>query len=228
VDQSQGDNDINGIMFTNPRDAVPISDGDRRYAVFFCPQQEVAHLARDGMTGDYFQELYDWLKGRGVFADQGADYGLRVVNHWLRQEAAIDVRYDPAGACQRAPRTSSTDEALAESRGMVEQEILEQVQRGASGFAGGWVSSITLDALLNGQRTRITHNRRLRMMTDLGYVLHPALHQGRAHRAPDGHAQVPVLYLRKGHPALQLNDPEGILQAFERAQKLPAGRSAAA
>ena len=218
-DQSHGDNCLNGMMFTNHPDAMPVARGDRRYAVLFCGQQDEADLARDGMTGEYFVDLYDWLMGTGAYAHLGPDYGLRVANWWLRQAAPIDMRYDPAGACQRAPRTTSTELAMAVSLGTVEQEVLEQVARGAAGFAGGWVSSFNLGTMLGNLRIWMPHTKRDRMLATLGYKPHPGLFGGRAPRPPEGILERPVLYVRDGHPSLNLGDPEAILQGFERAQR---------
>lgn len=223
-DQRTGDNYLNGLMLTNHRDAVPITEEDRRYAIFYTPQQHKADLARDGMTGSYFPDLYDWLYGRNAYEELGVNYGFRVVNWWLRNVATIEARYDVAGECQRAPRTTATAEAVVESRGLLEQDILLRASMGEPGFAGGWVSSSALDTLLNIQRVRLPHTKRLALMDGLGYQLHHALEGGLTHRGTGGQAGRTMLWLRAGHPALQLHDPEAIVQAYERAQGIgPAG-----
>ena len=227
-DQRTGDNYLNGLMLTNHRGAVPITLEDRRYAIFFTPQQHKADLERDGMGGTYFPDLYDWLYGRNAYESLGLDYGLRVVNHWLHEEAAIDVRYDPAGACQRAPETSATLDAVVESRGVLEQEIMERAKRGDLGFSGGWVSGVSLEAVLDHQRVRMAYTKRAQLMTSLGYVLHPALAEGRTHRGINGQGTRTLLWLREGHPALELSDVEAIVAAFERANQAPGNAAAQA
>lgn len=219
ADQLTSDNYLNGMAFTNHKDAVPVEDGDRRWCVFFCAQQTALDLKRDGMDGRYFSDLYDWMNGRGAYADQGADYGLRIVNHYLREVAEIDARYDPAGDCQRAPVTTTSQEVLRHARGHVEQEIVEACEAHQSGFAGGWLSSHAVDHLLNGLRVRMTRLHREEMLGKLGYAPHPALPGGRPPRAPAGQLGAPVLYVAKGHMALNLSDGEAIVQAYERAQE---------
>ena len=221
-DQRTGDNYLNGLMLTNHRDAVPITDEDRRYAIFYTPQQHKRDLARDGMDGGYFPDLYDWLNGRNAYAELGENHGFRVVNWWLRNVAVIEERYDVAGQSQRAPATSATSTAVVESRGLLEQDILERAAAGEAGFAGGWVSAAGLELALAHARIRLAHTKRLALMEGLGYQLHPALPEGRTHRGAGGQAGRMVLWLKTGHVALQLTDPEAVVQAFERAQGVAA------
>lgn len=226
-DQRTGDNFLNGMMFTNHRDAVPITEEDRRYAIFYTAQQGVMDLVRDGMVGDYFPDLYDWLNGRGKWAEHGADYGFAVANHWLRNECAIDARFDPAGIAQRAPATSAMPMALVESRGSLEQDLLEKVANGEQGFAGGWVGAKELDTLLATHRLRLPHTKRHQLMERLGYVRHPALPEGRTVRVVGGQCRM-VLYLRRDHTALALQDAEAVTTGYERAQAYAVNGNAAA
>ena len=226
-DQMTGDNFLNGMMFTNHRDAVPVTEEDRRYAIFYTAQQGVIDLARDGMGAAYFTNLYDWLYGRGAYAALGADYGFAVVNHWLRHEAQIDARYDPAGICQRAPSTSAMPMALVESRGSLEQDLLEKVANGEQGFNGGWVGAAELDVLLTAHRLRLPHTKRHQLMDRLGYTRHPALPDGRTTRPVGGKGRM-VVYLRKDHTALALQDPEAVTTGYERAQSYAVNGNAAA
>jgi len=215
-DQTLGDNYINGLMLTNHMDAVPVTRGDRRYCILYCAQQAPEDLTRDGLTSEYFAELYDWMNGRGRFAELGQDYGFRVVSYYLRHVHELDARYNPSGLCQRAPKTTSTETAYVQSLGHVEQEVMERVHGHVQGFANGWISSSALDVMLGNIRVRMSRTRRTQLVAGLGYAPHPALPGGRAPRAVG--YDVPILYIRAGHPALNLQDPEVIVRAYEQAQ----------
>lgn len=198
TDQKTGDNRANFLMTTNHKEAMPITDDDRRYAIFFCAQQHLEDLARDGMSGSYFPDLYRW-------ADNG---GYAIINHYLRNYPIPDA-LNPATSCHRAPMTSSTGEAVRASMGSIEQEVMEAIEEGRPGFAGGWVSSLALDRLLDERRlaSRLPRSRRKELLTSLGYEWHPALGNGRVHNAfidVGGIAGKPVLYIKRGHPAAVL------------------------
>lgn len=187
VDQKMTDNRANGMMATNHKDGVPITVDTRRYCIMYTAQQQAAHLVRDGMHGDYFPEFYDWMYGRNAYESKGENYGLRVVNNWLR-EYVPDPEFNPAGRCQRAPKTSSFDEAVSTSMGHVEQSILEAVEECRKGFCGGFISSHYLDELLTDLRLSLTQNRRVEILRSIGFDKHPALVGGRTNNpvTPDG------------------------------------------
>ena len=188
VDQRMIDNLANWAFCTNHKNGIIKTRDERRYAIFFTAQQEAAHLARDGMTGDYFVSLVGWL-------ERGAGYAH--VAHYLKHYA-IPAALNPAGACNRAPETSSTVAAIEEARGPLEQAILEAIAEERVGFRGGWVSSWAIADLMqsNGQRKPGTNTLRS-AMESLGYAKHdlrpsPILQEGGAR---------PTLYVRAGaHP----------------------------
>lgn len=217
-DQFTGDNRVNGILCTNHKDGVPITVDSRRYSIFFTAQQCAEDLARDGMNADYFADLWDWVKGRGAYAAQGENYGAAcVANYLLTME--IEEAFNPARLSTRAPKTSSTDEALMASLGRAEQEIMDAVDEGRTGFAGGWVSSVYLDALLDQIKAAVPRNKRRQMMRQLGYDYHPALRDGRTNDmvTPDG--RKPRLYVKDGHLALNMDQPAEIARAYSKAQE---------
>lgn len=144
---------------TNYKDAVIKTKSDRRYAVFFTAQQEYADLIRDGMGGSYFPDLYNWLNSGGY--DMVAHYMLNY---------QIDEEFNPAGACQRAPVTSSTEEAIRASTGGVESEVIEATEAGRVGFRGGYVSSWAFEQLLKEKGIRISPPKRGAILRDMGYV----------------------------------------------------------
>lgn len=213
VDQFTGDNRANGILHSNHKDAIAIARGDRRYAVFYTAQQELGDLERDGMVGPYFPTLYHWLRHEG---------GLARLNHYLRNypiPAELNPALNNGGMCHRAPHTSSLDEAITLGMGKVEQEVLEAVAECKSGFCGGWISSIELDNLLREKRLDglVPRIKRPDMLKTLGYVHHPGLHGGRA-TTPTSAGQRPVLYVRVGHIAGQVQGGAAITRAYEAAQ----------
>lgn len=208
VDQTSADICGNFIFNSNHKDGIKKTANDRRFCLLFSAQQNVEDLARDGMQGDYFPNLYKWLR---------AD-GYAIVSEFLHTYQ-IPVAYNPAGECQRAPETTTTAEAILNSTGSIEQEILEAVAQGLPGFNGGWISSIYLDKLIEGMRLRgkITHNRRKEMLENLGYRWHPALADGRVNNTviPDGGK--PRLYIKTDSLALQITDPHAVAKAYEAA-----------
>lgn len=213
VDQDMGDNRANGLLLTNYQDAVKIDDEERRYCPLFCAQQSRADLARDGMSGDYFPDLYDWVRRGG---------GLAYLNHYLRTftlERELNPALQHGGKCHRAPDTSSTVDAIGATLGKVEQEVLEAVAEHKQGFCGGWISSIELDNLLREKRLDglVPRIKRPDMLRALGFVHHPGLHSGRA-STPTSNGQRPVLYVRDGHIAGQVVGGAAITRAYEAAQ----------
>lgn len=209
ADQVMGDNRANFFMCSNHKDAILKTRGDRRYCVFFTAQQEVEDLTRDGMRGDYFPKLYGWLRSGG--------YAM-VANYLSTYK--IPASLNPAELCQRAPATSSTNEAIAVSMGGIEQEILEAVDEGRAGFAGGWVSSMAFDRLLHDRRDnkRIPPNKRKELLGGLGYVLHPGLKDGRVNSVVLQENGKPRLYIKSEHPSASLETPPGVLAAYIKAQ----------
>jgi hypothetical protein len=200
----------NFMLNSNHRDAIRKHRNDRRYAMLFCAQQRAEDLIRDGMGGDYFPNLYNWLRAGGY----------AVVSELLHTYP-IAPEFNPAGECMRAPNTSSTEAAIEASRGGVEQEILECVAQEVPGFAGGWVSSIMLDRLLERLNVarRIPMNKRRELMAALGYVAHPGLPDGRVNNTVTPDMGKPRLYVKVGHPLAHLTDSAAIAQAYTVAQE---------
>lgn len=205
--QSTSDNRANGMMLTNWRDACPIDDDERRWGVFYTAQQKAEDIARDGMDGEYFPRLYDWL-------DNG---GYAIVTHYLANYP-LRAEMDPARGLHRAPHTSSTAEAIVESLGLIEQELQEAIETGAMGFRGGVATSTGLRGVLAALRKTITPKRFTAIMESIGYVRHPALESNkwRAHNALSDGTR-PVLYFTLGHELLSLTDPMEIKEGVEKA-----------
>lgn len=208
VDQISAEVCGNFMFNSNHKDAITKTNNDRRFAPFFTAQQSVLDVERDGMSGDYFPKLYNWLR----------DEGYAIVSELLHTFPIPD-EYNPATRCQRAPITSSTHEAIVTSMGGIEQEVLEAINQGLPGFCGEFVSSIKLNELLEriGAARRLTHNKRRELLESLGYHLHPALHDGRVNNSvfPDGGK--PRLFVHRKSPHLTLTVAADVAKAYEAA-----------
>lgn len=207
IDQISADICGNFMFNSNHKDAYRKTQNDRRFCVLFSAQQQAADIVAAGMGGDYFPNLYGWLR----------EGGYAVVSELLHTMAIPDA-LNPAKDCQRAPVTTSTAEAISLSAGGIEQEVLEAVAQGAPGFAGGWISSIQLEHLLSriGAARNMPHTKRREMLDAMGYVPHPALPDGRVHNVvlPDGGK--PRLFVLKDSLAAQLTVPADAAKNYEQ------------
>lgn len=186
MDQQMGDNRANWFMLTNHKDAIPKEKNDRRFSVFFTAQQEIEDLERDGMTGDYFKKLYHWLEHEG---------GYKMVAHYLHTAVPV-AEFNPADACERAPLTSTTGEAIIESRGAVEQEINEAVESERRGFKGGYIGSGAVKALLKETNRRVSARALGAALQALGYV---SLGRASKMMMEEGDGRI-TIYVKKDHP----------------------------
>ena len=164
--QGKGGNQItaevccNFILNSNHKDAIIKTQGDRRYAILYTAQQEASDLAKDGMDGDYFPNLYGWLKSGG----------FALVAEWLHT-FDIPERYNPAGKCHRAPDTTSTAEALEVSMGPAACVLKEAIESERVGFRGGWMSSTHIKNVLAENGVRLGPNKLPAVIREVGYEL---------------------------------------------------------
>lgn len=210
--QVMGDNRANFMLNSNHKDAIRKNRNDRRFAVFYTAQQSIEDVIRDGMNGDYFPNLYKWLKNGGY----------AIVNELLTSYQIPD-ELNPATHCHRAPKTTTTDEAITASLGGIEQEILEAIEEGRPGFAGGWVSSMALERLLRGLRAErsIPHNKRRDLLKSLGYDWHPALKNGRVNNPVCFDGGKPRLFIKDGHISRNLESAAEVVRVYQEAQGAP-------
>lgn len=129
VDQDLEDNFSNWLFFSNYKDAIPISKNSRRFAIFYSTIQSHDDLIARGMDQRYFDTLYGWLH------NDGASH----VAHWL-----LNYPIERGAVPMRAPLTTSTYEAVRQSRGPVETLILDAVEDCLQGFRGGWISTVAV------------------------------------------------------------------------------------
>jgi len=200
----------NYILNGNSKNGIPKTQNDRRAAPLFTAQQSKPDLVRDHITADYVTGLYNWLKNEDGYA---------IVSELLHT-FPIPPEFNPAGACQVAPITSSTDEAISESQGLIDQEILEAIAQGQEGFCGGFISSIALDRLIDRRHTnnKIALNQRRTILQRLGYDWHPALHQGRVNNIVLPDNGKPRLYITKFSPHYGLSNAADVARAYTDSQ----------
>jgi hypothetical protein len=200
----------NFIFNSNHKSAIKKTFNDRRFAVLYTAQQDAADLEKDGMTGDYFPKLYNWLRNQNGFA---------YVTNYLQNYKILD-QFNPAVDAQRAPVTSTTVEAVNASMGAVEQEIMESIEEGKAGFAGGWVSSLALDKLIERMRAdrQIPRNRRRELLRSLGYDWHPSLKNGRVNNVIFSENGKPRLFIKQGHIHQNLTSPVEVVKFYLMAQ----------
>jgi len=194
TDEGMAESCANFLFNSNHKDAVRKTESDRRYCVFYSAQQTKEDLIRDGMTGDYFPKLYEWLRADG-YAIVHEYLATKKISHEFKNILVF-----------RAPQTSTTHEAIVASLGMIEQKILDMVDEGLPGFAGGWISSAALENMLRNMNMHrsISINRRREILQGLGYDWHPALKKGRVNNLVLPDNSKPVLFIKKGHLAAQL------------------------
>jgi hypothetical protein len=212
---------FNLMLNSNIQAAIRKMRNDRRFAMFFTAQQSAQALIDWGMSGNYFPAMYTWLRSGGY----------AIVNELL-QSYNIEPEYNPCvqvgGLAGRAPMTTSFEAAISASLGSVEQEVVEAVEQGLPGFAGGWISSMMFDRLLErlGRANRVPLNKRRDMLISLGYDWHPGLVLGRVNNdvAPDGGK--PRLFIAHGHRDRALTDASVIARAYSLAQPSALGVAA--
>lgn len=210
TDQIMRDICCNFIFNSNYKNAVRKTRNDRRFCIFYSAQQTSEDIIRDGMDGNYFPELYRWLKESNGFA---------IVAHYL-ENYSIPDSLNPATSCNRAPVTSSTNEAITASLGGVEQEIIEAIEEGRQGFANGWVSSMALNKLIDGRHMSraIPPNKRREILQSLGYDWHPALKNGRTNNPVMMDGGKTKLFIKEGHIHLNLTSPAEVVKHYQEAQ----------
>ncbi|TGU93054.1 hypothetical protein EN794_031785 [Mesorhizobium sp. M00.F.Ca.ET.151.01.1.1] len=144
VNQRMADTPSNWMFFSNHKDAIPITTNGRRFAIFYSPIQTLDDLRSRGMDDGYFNSLYAWL---GDHQNGGHRMGLRIVANYL-----LTYPIERGALPTRAPQTTSTAEALIESRGWLETLIADAVDDLRNGFRAGWVNTSAIASMLREHR----------------------------------------------------------------------------
>lgn len=209
-DPSTAETYANFILNSNHKNAIAVNDSSRRWCILYCAQQSKEDIERDGMGGSYMPELYKW-------ANNG---GYAIVNNFLRSYQIQD-EFNPATSCHRAPHTSSTLEAVGQSRGSIEQSLLETIEEGYMGMMGGWLSTVALDRFLrNGRNEKaIPINKRREFLKSIGYDYHPHLSDGRVNTPLlIDENKKPRLYIKIGSDLGKITTHADIVKAYLDAQ----------
>lgn len=184
-DQFTADSCTNLFLTSNFKDGARKHRGDRRICPLFSDQQTPEDIERCGMGGNFFPKLWEWAKSGGAAH----------VTHYL-QNYVVAAEYDPAGSCNRAPISSSTNEAIAVGRTVAEEMINEAIGEGQLGFKGGWISSVCMANLFKHSRG-MDGRARVAALESLGYVPHPNLKNGRVTTGTNADGQKkPRLYVK--------------------------------
>lgn len=220
IDQLSMEMVANFFCTTNHRDAIKrTADNSRRFANFYCAQQTYAEMLRDGLGPDYHPPLWEWARTGGGYA---------IVSELLHTYP-IDPEFNPAGACRRAPTTSTTAQSIVESRGSIEQHIAEAIAQDSLGFMGGWISSVMLDKFLTETLRvggKLSPTKRHEMLAGMGYMLHPGLPDGRVNNPvqPDGRKS--QLFVLASSPLVHIRGAAEIARAYTAAQLTSMARHA--
>ena len=162
--QEKEDNYSNWIFFSNYKDAIPIRKNGRRFSIFYSAIQSVDDLQQRQMNDDYFNRLYSWLD------NDGAEF----VTDWF-----MNYAIDRGALPMRAPVTSSTEEAMRQSRGPIDEAIMNAVEDQLPGFRGGWISTLAVISRLRTVGIKQPTQRTVeRILENLGYY-----YAGRAPRS---------------------------------------------
>lgn len=207
IDQRTDEVCANFIANSNHKAAIRATLNDRRVCHLWSGQQSVADVARDGLGEDYMSSIYDWLRADGYAA----------VAHYLAT-LEIPEQYGLRWFLGRAPRTSYHGAAVEASRGPIEQEVQEAIDRGDAGFCGGWVSSGALDRLLERvcRNRPLAPNKRREVLQNLGYDWHPALKDGRVNNPVLPDAAKVKLFVKLDSPYRHLTLPAEVAAAYTR------------
>ena len=211
--QDMGDNRTNWLMLTNHKDAIPLDVDERRYCVMYCAQQSYQEILAAGMDGRYFKALQDWLKNQNGYA---------IVTNFLL-DYPVEEELNPHtdhGLAMRAPASTSTQEALKMSAGVIEQEILEAVEQGRPGFCMPWISSMALDKLLKEIKRTLPNVKRPEMLRTLGYVAHPGLIRGRVNNATITDGGKTRLFYKQDHLVGQLQHAVEVAKRYDADQNV--------
>lgn len=155
VDQKIEDNYSNWAFFTNYKDAVPINKNSRRFAIFYSAFQSKEQLAQWGLTKQYFDGLYQWMKadGAAIMYDYFMNYDI--------ERGSVPMN---------APNTSSHAEVIRCSMGPVERMIHEAVEDEIQGFKGGWVSAVAVRKRMTELGLRTLQAATVeKIITEMGY-----------------------------------------------------------
>jgi len=192
---------INWLIYSNHKDAIRVDDNSRRFAILYTDQQSNADLIKHSMQrdgGQYFAILFDWFWNQGGWG--------KVAN--MLTTYAIPAEFNPAGIADKAPATTSFNEAIKESKSAPHQAVIDIITSGRPGTLKGWISIPKLMSILKLEYGIKPPSGKMlaSYLKAEGFIKHPALtNNGRATRAiMQENGQRSVLYVKED--SLQVNN----------------------
>ena len=189
-DQDKEDNYANWAFFSNYKDAVPINQNSRRFAIFYSAIQSENDLLEREMDETYFTWLNNWFDHK----DGGAILANYFANEYQLERGSIPMR---------APKTSSHREAIRQGRTPIERAILDAVEIGVPGFKGGFIGTYAASEYLRHNNIRLASAGGLeRIIESLGYHMLGRMENG-YFQEDQGRARTVLFHLDKNaDPAL--------------------------
>lgn len=202
ADQISADVCANFMLNSNHKDAVRKRATDRRLAVFYTAQQSKEDCLRDGMTDEYFESLYDWLRAEGY----------AYVHEYL---ATRPITVNVFG---KAPQTTSTEEAIDLSLGNAERLIQDAIDEQRAGFRADMVSTDAIRELFKQETGRdIGQGEMIRALSALDYEKHKAM--GNSGKIRIGSKLVRI-YVKRGSLAWNFESIDALRDCWVKAQSI--------
>lgn len=210
ADQETKPNHVNWAFTTNHIDGLPVTGETRRLCILATNQMTTEERDAE-FPPNYFQKLHHWSEH---------EHGAEIFANWLMTEYQITEKYNPYGAANVAPKSTTTEMAIRSNFDLFQQHILEAIEEERVGFRGGWVSSNAITALMRENRVYdVTPRMYRKKMEALGFISHPCLPSGRLTReiANEGMNR-PRIYVKRDHPAASITAPVTVADRYAKAQ----------
>lgn len=187
----------NFMFASNHRDGMLKKSEDRRCCPFFTAQQTKDDLRLAGMTGDYFKNLYSWLRNGG--------YGIVADYLWTRP-----ITCNMEG---EAPVNSFTNAAIKESHGLIEDLVLDAIERGEQGLSGDIVLGHAVQMFLERRNKTISPRKIALVMREIGFIKPTCLEASEGRLSING--QRHKVYVRM-NSAAETMTPDQLLETYQR------------
>lgn len=156
-DQDKEDNYSNWMFFSNWKDAIPVNKNGRRFSINYSALQTEQQILQAGMDDAYFNRLFFWLEHQD---------GLEMVAHYL-----LTYPIERGAISMRAPKTSSTKEALRQSQSPIEKVVTDAIADDLPGFKGGYVSTLAVTARIKQVGLRAVSTKTIAIVLEqLGFT----------------------------------------------------------
>lgn len=157
-------NTANYICFTNYKDAIPLTDTDRRWWIIFSPWRSIDNMTESVREKKeiYFPKLFDSVR----------EYGPEIRKWMLEMEIPYWFKN-----MKQAPMTKHKQAMIATEEAAVEglSEVREMIQKGGKYYNEECISSADLfeDLAFSEENMEFSNFEKNRILKDLGYSKHP-------------------------------------------------------